>query len=177
VLDFARSKLFEPLGIPSSPAWVEPQMGPTASDSPFARGYNAAEFAWPTDPQGIQQGDNLLKLRPDDLLALGRLYAQEGGSVVSNEWVQASMVARVETGRTPPEYGYGWWVDRTQAYRIIWALAYGGTVLAVVPERDLVVVVVSDYDALDPSDYITQFYTGEAMTLVQYVVLPKVGNP
>jgi CubicO group peptidase (beta-lactamase class C family) len=176
VLDFARSKLFEPLGIPSTPAWVEPQTGPTASESPFARDYSAADFAWPTDPQGIQQGDSMLKLRPDDLLTLGRLYAQDGRRVVSDEWVQASMVARVETGRTPPEFGYGWWVDRTQAYRIIWALAYGGTVLAVVPERDLVVVVVSDYDALDPSDFITQFYTGEAVTLVQYVILPKVGD-
>jgi CubicO group peptidase (beta-lactamase class C family) len=177
VLDFARSELFDPVGIPSSPAWAEPQTGPTASNSPFARDYNRAEFAWPTDPQGIQQGDNLLKLRPEDLLALGMLYAHEGGSVVSSDWVQSSIVARVETGRTPPEFGYGWWVDRTQAYRIVWALAYGGTVIAVVPERELVVVVVSDYDALDPSDYITQFYTGEAMTLVQYVVLPKVGNP
>ena len=64
-LEYAREHLFGPLGIDSTPAWTEE----------IRRGnldaYEKADFAWPTDPQGINIGFGAIKLRPRDMVKLG----------------------------------------------------------------------------------------------------------
>src|SRR4029077_3986830 len=57
VLDYARAKLFDPLGIPTRPAF---QPLPTASN---IDAYQNAGFAWPVDPQQRHAGFGFLKLR------------------------------------------------------------------------------------------------------------------
>src|SRR3712207_103552 len=58
VLDYAREKLFDPLGVDTDPA-AEPSPSPE-----YLAEYDAAEFAWPVDPQGVHLGWGELKLRP-----------------------------------------------------------------------------------------------------------------
>ncbi len=68
VLDYAREKLFTPLGISTIPA-----AEPVAREENLAA-YNRARFAWPTDPQGNYVGFTFLKLTARDMDKLGRLW-------------------------------------------------------------------------------------------------------
>jgi CubicO group peptidase (beta-lactamase class C family) len=72
VLDYARAKLFDPLGIPTRPAFQPP---PTASN---IDAYQNAGFAWPVDPQQRHAGFGFLKLRPQDMAKIGTLYLNAG---------------------------------------------------------------------------------------------------
>ena len=55
------------------------------------------------------------------------------------------------------------------------AVGYAGNLVAVVPDRDLVAVVASAYDGIDPLKNAQKFNTEEAITLVQYVILAQPG--
>ncbi len=90
VLAYARSRLFEPLGIVTEPA----------STSAFRpgrlAGYARSGVAWPVDPQGHATGYSWLRLRPADLARIGQLYLDEGRwdgrQVVPADWVRAATV-------------------------------------------------------------------------------------
>jgi CubicO group peptidase (beta-lactamase class C family) len=117
-LDFARAHLFGPLGI--------------------------SDVEWASSPQGITIGWSDLHLTPRDMAKIGYLYLRggqwDGKQVVPAGWVEAStrkhISATLEDG-----YGYQWWVDDSGYYM---ALGYAGQFIFVVPEKDLVVVFVSD---------------------------------
>jgi CubicO group peptidase (beta-lactamase class C family) len=86
VLDYARKTLFDPLGIDTQPAYVEPPRLDTASD-PFYR----AGFGWSVDPRGIQLGMFGLRLSLPDMVKIGQLYLNQGKwagrQIVPSEWV------------------------------------------------------------------------------------------
>jgi CubicO group peptidase (beta-lactamase class C family) len=178
VLDFARAQLFDALGIDTEPAWVKRDDGTPEQLAALAEEYFAADFAWPTDPQGIHQGSSLLKLRPEDFAKLGLLYlnegAWEGASIVSAAWVKEATTAHVDTDITPNGYGYEWWTDSTGKDPMYLARGYGGNVIAVVPTRDLVAVVASEDMGLDPGDEAEEFEDYEAIGLVQNVILAQL---
>lgn len=141
VYDYARTKLFEPLGIDAEPALVDLTWGD-------ATAYYEADFAWPQDPQGISVGYSSLKLRPRDMVKIGQLFLAggewEGEQLVSEEWVDEATSAQVEAEILGDGYGYQWWtatVDGSEAFR---AMGYGGEVIQVIPDRDLVVVAATE---------------------------------
>lgn len=177
VLDFARAELFDALGIDTEPAWVKADDGTPEQLAALAEEYFAADFAWPTDPQGIHQGSSLLKLRPEDFAKLGLLYlnegAWEGASIVSSAWVNEATTPHVATHITPNGYGYEWWTDSTGNDRIYLAVGYAGNVIAVAPDRDLVAVVASEDIGVDPVEEDQQFEVHEAIGLVQYVIMAQ----
>ena len=72
VLDYAREKLFDPLGISTRKAFSEPL------PDVFAPEFSKAGFGWGTDPEGIQIGGFGLRLRAPDMLKIGELYRQGG---------------------------------------------------------------------------------------------------
>ena len=78
---FARTRLFEPLGVSS------------------------ARWSWTSDPAGVSFGGGGLSLTPRDMAKFGYLYLQdgvwEGRQIVAATWVEASV--------TPSHYGYQWW--------------------------------------------------------------------
>lgn len=144
VLQYAREKLFAPLAIDTEPA-----AEPLAVASNFAA-YEAADFAWPVDPQGIHLPWGHLKLRPRDMVNFGSLHLNggrwDGEEVVSEVWVQEATKAQVPAEGAADHYGYLWWVAMADDSPAYFAWGYGGQLIEVVPDRDLVVAIVSEVE-------------------------------
>jgi CubicO group peptidase (beta-lactamase class C family) len=152
VLAYARAKLFDPLGISTTPA-AEPKSDPNASEEELKAAvdaYEAAGFAWPTDPQGVHIGSYGLKLTPRDMLKIGQLYLDKGQwngrSVVPASWIEEAT-----TPANDGDYGYLWWKLGVAGESGFAALGSGGQIIVVVPERRLIVVASSEL-RLDESE-------------------------
>jgi CubicO group peptidase (beta-lactamase class C family) len=97
VLNYAREKLFEPLGISSSPAFSR------ALPDPFlTTEFVTAGFGWGTDPNGIQLGGYGLRLTAPDMMKIGELYRRDGvwngQQIVPSAWtLQCTSPATFET--------------------------------------------------------------------------------
>lgn len=138
--DFARRYLFEPLGI--------------------------QETVWPADPQGVNFGFGGLRLHPHHMARLGYLYLHQGTwdgrQLLPPAWVSASTSPRVAV---PPEaglrlvssYGYLWWIG-PDFYA---ALGRGGQVIAVHPEKHLVVVLTGSV----PQTHLDDLFAPEGVLL------------
>jgi CubicO group peptidase (beta-lactamase class C family) len=150
VLDYARVKLFDPLGIATRPA-AQPLA--VAANIPA---YTRAPFAWPVDPQGRNTGWTLLKLRSADMAKIGMLYLNNGQwngrRIVSAAWVREATKAQVPGVRAGDAYGYMWWVTTADGDPAFLASGFGGQMIEVVPRRRLVVVVSTALDLADPND-------------------------
>ncbi len=126
--EFARTNLFEPLGI--------------------------TNVEW-TRVKGDSDAGGGLRLRPRDMAKIGQLVLAGGRwndrQVVSKAWIDAAMTPRLEatTGSGSFFYGYLWWLGRSLANgrEVHWAagLGRGGQSIRIVPELDLVVVATAGY--------------------------------
>lgn len=149
VLAYARSRLFDPLGIDSRPAAHLP---PKASS---LAAYDKADFAWPADPQDLNLGWALLKLRPQDMVKLGLLYLDEGrwndSQVVPADWVHDATTTQVPAQGSGDGYGYLWWTGEVDGDPVFRAVGSGGQLIEVVPNRHLVVVVATELRLADPT--------------------------
>jgi CubicO group peptidase (beta-lactamase class C family) len=140
-LEFARKKLFAPLGIQS--------------------------VAWDHDPQGRSIGSAALQMRPIDMVKLGLLYLGggqfEGRRILDRAWVDRSLTAQVRmpTKGGAAEYGYYWWIYPERHI----AEAWGGAGQRIVLIRDLKVVVVMT--ANDAADYPRSPLAGRIYDLVR----------
>jgi CubicO group peptidase (beta-lactamase class C family) len=121
-LAYARSRLFEPLGIE-------------------LRG-------WATDPQGVYFGGNEMRLRPRELLAFAELYrnggVHEDRQIVPSDWIATSWRPRTTSPFNGHGYGLGWWLRERRGYAVYFAWGYGGQYAFIVPELELTVVTTSD---------------------------------
>ena len=117
-LEFGNSYLFPQLGI-DNPNWDD--------------GY-----------QNINDGSSSLYLNLRDMVKLGQLYLQDGLSgseqIISPEWVERA--TNVQTG-TGWNYGYLWWLQDNEGTSYS-AQGFGGQVIAVYPEYELVIGAQSD---------------------------------
>jgi CubicO group peptidase (beta-lactamase class C family) len=182
VLEYARQKLFEPLGIPSEPAF-EPAVDFTdeAAASALYEEYWDAGFAWPVDPQGVHEGACCLKLRTQDLAAIGQLYLDEGEwdgeQVVPEEWVEQATTSHVDiNGAGTVGYGYLWWVTDVADDPGFMAYGFGGQAIHVVPARDLVVAISTEFDERDPGRMSTTFGEESATGLAQIAIAPHLAE-
>ena len=102
---------------------------------------------WDAGYQNINDGSVGLYLNLRDMVKLGQLYLQDGLSgseqIISSDWVQRA--TNVQTGTEWGYYGYLWWLldDLGTSYS---AQGFGGQVIAVYPEYDLVIGAQSDID-------------------------------
>ncbi len=114
---------------------------------------------WGRDPQGVFSGGYNLYLTPRELLRFGMLMAQdgtwEGEPLLSASWVEDSLAERVPAGGAY-HYGYLWWMRELGGHAVKIAWGYGGQLVYVVDELELVVVITTntrdyapDYDAED----------------------------
>ena len=118
VLDYAREKLFDPLGI-----WKRRASPGRVPDPLITPGFVTADFGWGTDPNGIELGAYGLRLTPPDMLKIGELYrgggVWNGQQIVPAAWIQQCTSPATYESQIggPLEYGLLWWIltDRAQA--------------------------------------------------------------
>ncbi|MEX0963487.1 MAG: serine hydrolase [Pseudohongiellaceae bacterium] len=129
---------------------------------------------WPQDPQGIYFGGNDMEMTPRQMLQFGRLYLNDGiygdEQVIPSAWVQESHQPRARSPRGQGRfYGYGWWLRDLAGMQVPVAWGYGGQLIFVVRELDLVVVATSE-STPSPS---RRGHLGSLYDLVQeHVLLP-----
>jgi len=133
--ELVRTELFEPLGI--------------------------ADWEWATDLHGREIAFTGLRMRPRDLVKVGRMLLQHGRwhgrQIVPADWVAESLRPHIRTGqRSPPtaayelQYGYHWRAGNIdwQGKKLDWSAGFGngGQRLFMVPGLDLTVVIAAgDY--------------------------------
>ena len=176
VLDYARSRLFEPLGIDTRPAFE------AFLDAKDLDAYVAADFAWPVDGSGLHLGWGRLKLRPADLARFGQLMLDRGRwkdeQLVPAAWVREMTAEQVDTvGRrnqnnAAGKFGYQWWLTEADGEPAYFAWGRGGQLLEVVPSRSLVVVVASEIEYGRPQS--AGFSANVLTFLVDHVIAPAV---
>jgi CubicO group peptidase (beta-lactamase class C family) len=178
VLQYARDNLFKPLGIPTDPA-TDLVLGHAGSDDTERLTHYAAAdlFGWPVDPQGFAAGYGYLKLRPQDLAALGLAYlgggkSPQGEQVIPAAWVEASTTTKVVLGRGD-RYGYLWLLTEADGSPAYFASGLGSQMIEVVPDRDLVVVVSTQFDELDPDRAVKAVSPGTLLDLVSIWIAPN----
>jgi len=132
--DYAKERLFTPLGI---------------------------EYFWKRTPKGLADTEGGLYLTPRDLAKIGDLYLHDGvwdgKRLLPEGWAAASTKPRTKTNEKGYEYGYQWWVmpkGEGLSHAGYNAWGYGGQLLLVVPELDLIAVFtgwnIYDTPSLDP---------------------------
>jgi len=135
--DFARSALFEPLGVDA--------------------------FEWMAGQDGVASAASGLRLRPRDLARIGQLVLTrgrwEGREVVPTSWLEAVLRPRVRIA-DGFDYGYQWYLGAFPAaagtgarpLRWVGGIGNGGQRLFVVPDLNLVVAITAgNYDTADQS--------------------------
>jgi CubicO group peptidase (beta-lactamase class C family) len=146
-LDVARTQLFTPLGITADRVH-EPSIRHWPLTKAELEAYEQASVAWPSDPQGYHFGGAFLKLPARDLAKLGYLYLNggrwDGAQVVPADFVAASTRPQSDAHVGPGRYGYQWWVTNETGHDSFRAMGFGGQLIQVIPELDLVVVITSD---------------------------------
>ena len=165
LLDYAREKLFDPLGIDSRPAWEG--VNPNMKD-----GFDDAGFAWQTDSTGTHIGAYGLKLTPPDLVKLGELYLDEGmwdgRRIVSADWVRASTAPQLteEQAASEGQYGYLWRVEDDPEMPVYTAKGAWCQLVLVIPSRRVVVASTVD----DSAGYAANRVCDDLAPIVEEVV-------
>jgi CubicO group peptidase (beta-lactamase class C family) len=127
--DFARQRLFEPLGI--------------------------TMFEWVNASDGEAAASSGLRLRPRDLARIGQMVLDrgiwQGRRIVPQNWLVTSFKPRVHAG-PGIRYGYQWWIGRLAQTGKPWfgAFGNGGQRLIVIPSLSLLVIVTAgNYNKAD----------------------------
>jgi CubicO group peptidase (beta-lactamase class C family) len=119
VLDFARERLFGPLGI--------------------------SDVFWRLDPQGIPNGGYGLFLLPRDMAKLGYLYlrngAWDGEEIVPREWIDAIRHATTPMGIANLRYANLFWVNPDA--NVYFASGFRGQRILIMPALDIVAVTTA----------------------------------
>ncbi|MEU7892000.1 serine hydrolase [Nonomuraea sp. NPDC049152] len=120
--EFARKRLFEPLGIGS--------------------------FEWLAGDDGVHSAASGLRLAPRDLARIGRAVLDGGAGVVPSSWLDRALSPQVEIGEGAA-YGYQWWLG-TEQPPFAAGNGNGGQRLVLYPDLGLVVVITAGrYDSPD----------------------------
>lgn len=122
---YARDRLFTPMGI--------------------------RDWSWVTDVHGRPMAFNGLRMRPRDLLKIGRLVLAggrwNGHQLVPADWIAQSMVPAFKTDVRDFRYGHQWWAGTVQWHgqTLDWhgGLGNGGQRLYVIPRLDMAIAVTA----------------------------------
>ncbi len=111
------------------------------------------QFNWMSGTNGIVVGGFGLALMIDDMMKIGRLMLQDGiwddQMIVSSAWVRESTTPYYHTYNQIGSYGYHWWILTNRNHKPLVphaysAIGYGGQLITVVPEYELVITFTSD---------------------------------
>lgn len=132
--EFAEENLFTPLGID--------------------------DHDWEMMERNLNNGGAGLQLSGPSMLKIGQLYLNKGiyngERVLSESWIEKATTTHATTN-TPfitPAYGYGFWIGNTSKLDYYMANGYGGQLIFVVPDLELIIVTtvnvqVPGNDAID----------------------------
>ena len=127
---------------------------------------------WGSDPQGYSSGGYNFYVTPRELAKFGLLYLQDGRwngrQLVPAAWVRASMTNQVDAG-VPYSYGYGFWLRDIAGHRVAMAWGYGGQMIYLIKDLDLVVVITTNTRNFDQDDF-------NGRSIIEDVVLPAAGR-
>ena len=148
-LDYAREKLFGPLGID--------------------------DVLWPADPQGVTTGGWGLRLQPRDMAKIGYLWLRggvwEGKQILPASWIEGVRKADIdmrESWASDLRYARQFWaMPRRDAFM---AVGRHGQFIVVVPRLDIVAVVTSSQRFVSPSSNAVSTPRYRFETLVSYLV-------
>lgn len=132
--EFANEHLFGHLGMREIP---DREMKSFHLDDVFGKNVTG----WIKDPHGNTAGGWGLSITPRDMARFGFLYLNRGiwesETVISETWIDESTTPNTNN------YGYLWWIrDKDSPFAYL-ALGSGGNVICCIPEKDLVVTIVS----------------------------------
>ncbi len=141
---FVKEELFTPLGI---------------------KHYN-----WQLNPDGVARGYSGVYLSPRDLAKFGLLYLENGNweqsQVLPEEWVRESTDKHILRRDIPGfYYGYHWWVHENG---LIAAVGFGGQLLMIIPEYDLIVLFTNYHNQED------SFQTDTPWRLLDTFIIPAI---
>lgn len=126
--DYARVKLFAPLGI--------------------------HDAVWPADPRGVTHGWGDLHLFPRDAAKIGFLWLHSGmwerRRLLAERWVHEATSALTKTTSRDAGYGYGFWVFTGRRAGEYEALGRGGQRITVLPQLNAVAVLTGG--GFDPDE-------------------------
>lgn len=104
--------------------------------------------AWTRDPQGYYLGGNEMALSPRALARIGEMVRRNGlfdsKRVLSEAWIEASLIQRTRSPWSGLGYGYGWFLGQAAGQTYALARGYGGQVVAVSPDAGVTIVITSD---------------------------------
>lgn len=121
VLDYLRTRLFDPIGM--------------------------GKVEWESCPMGINKGGSGIRCTTEDMARFGQLYLQkgvwDGQRILPEGWVELSTAKQVDTNNAkmlvdgPLGYGYQFWRTRNNAYC---AFGAGGQLVVIIPDKEAVFV-------------------------------------
>lgn len=132
--EFANEFLFRHIGMREIP---EQNMKSFGLDDVFGKDVTG----WINDPDGNNTGGWGLTLTPRDMTRFGFLYLNRGiwdnKQIISQKWIDES------TAMNSNKYGYLWWLKGEGSTSAYTAVGSGGNLISCIPEKDLVVAIVS----------------------------------
>lgn len=137
--EFANEHLFMPLGIKK----IEDQKMKSFSKDDV---YGEKVKGWIKDPQDIHTGGWGLALTTRDMARIGSLYLNKGKwnnqQLIPESWINESIAQHTE------DCGYSWWLREDNKISTYLAAGIGGTYIYCIPEKELVVAVISKVDKM-----------------------------
>jgi CubicO group peptidase (beta-lactamase class C family) len=118
--DFARTNLFDPIGID--------------------------KFSWEADDRGYPLGAAYLRITPRDMVKFGNLILNKGKynntQIVSESWITTMTSPKISTNNDVlygPEYGYQIWIGNTGGKEYYMAMGWGGQFIFILPDHNTVI--------------------------------------
>ena len=111
-------------------------------------GFSGGLF-WMTDPRQGSIGGCCLSIRLSDYARFGQFVLEGGGDVVPEGWFAEATDSQVDFGDSGFGYGYQWWTYPGGNYG---AQGIFGQAVTIVPDKQIVAVVVSNWPVASDSD-------------------------
>jgi CubicO group peptidase (beta-lactamase class C family) len=146
--DYAKDKIFDPLGIRFH---RRPPLGRNPAWEDFLI---RTPETWKQDSYGIEVGAFGLSLTAREMAKFGYLFLNkghwEGNTIISDAWVEESTRDHVLRSQNFA-FGYHWVVAKRGGHLAFNADGWGGQIICVIPDLDMVVVIKSE--AENPQDH------------------------
>lgn len=129
---------------------------------------------WYCDSQDYNCGGTGLFMKPQDMARFGLLYLNngmwDGKQIIPQEWIEESTKEQVSGAKG--KYGYLFWIKTVKDYQTskeylaYSAEGYGGQIIMIIPELDMVTVITAN----DKTNY------SSTMDIIKFFVVPAA-NP